>query len=63
VKTLARAARKGETRSKAIARLLRERLAAEARRAADAKDLEAISRQAEALNAEVEDVLGYQGGL
>ena len=43
-----------------VERLLRESLAAEARRAADAKDLDAINRQADALNAEVEDVLSYQ---
>ena len=60
VKTLARVARKGESRSEAVERLLRESLAAEARRAADAKDLDAINRQADALNAEVEDVLSYQ---
>jgi metal-responsive CopG/Arc/MetJ family transcriptional regulator len=60
VKTLVRVARNGESRSEAIERLLREGLAAQARRAADAKDLEAINRQADALNAEVADVLSYQ---
>ena len=63
LKTLRRAARKGESRSETIERLLREGLAARARRAADVRDLGLINQHAEALNAEAEDVLAYQGDL
>ena len=60
VEELDRATRKGENRSQAIERLLRERLAAEARRVADLKDLALIDKHAAELNAEAEDVLTYQ---
>jgi metal-responsive CopG/Arc/MetJ family transcriptional regulator len=60
VKKLDRAVRKGESRSRAIERILRETLTAEARRAADRRDLAVIDQNAEALNAEAEDVLTYQ---
>jgi metal-responsive CopG/Arc/MetJ family transcriptional regulator len=63
VKRLDRAARKGENRSQAIERLLRESLAAEARRAADLKDLALINEHAAELNAEAKDVLMYQTDL
>ena len=63
VKTLDRASRKGESRSETIERLLREGLAARARQAADAKDLALINRHADALNAEADDVLIYQGDV
>ena len=36
---------------------------AEARRASDLRDLELINRHADVLNAEAEDVLGYQADL
>lgn len=60
VKRLDRAARRGENRSQAIERLLRERLQAEARNAADSRDLALIDEHADELNAEAEDVLTYQ---
>jgi metal-responsive CopG/Arc/MetJ family transcriptional regulator len=63
IKDLDRAARRGESRSRAIERLLRERLAAEARRAADRKDLDLINEHSAELNAEAEDVLSYQKEL
>ena len=60
VKTLDRAARKGESRSSVISRLLRETLANRARRAAGDRDRALIDRHAEKLNAEIQDVLDYQ---
>ena len=63
VKMLARAMQKGESRSRAVERILREALAAEARRAADRRDLALINDHADALNAEAEDVLTYQADL
>ena len=60
MKTVKRAAGKGESRSETIERLVREGLAARARRAADAKDLALINKHADKLNAEAEDVLTYQ---
>ena len=63
VKTIDRASKKGENRSQAIERLLREGLAARARREADARDLALLNRHADAMNAEAEDVLIYQGDM
>jgi metal-responsive CopG/Arc/MetJ family transcriptional regulator len=63
LKILKRASQKGESRSKTIERLLRESLAARTRRLADERDLEIINRHADRLNAEAEDVLGYQTDL
>jgi metal-responsive CopG/Arc/MetJ family transcriptional regulator len=63
VKTLRRAARKGESRSETIERLLRESLAASERSAADRRDLALINRHADRLNAEADDVLDYQTDL
>ena len=63
MKSLARAARRGESRSETIERLLREGLAARARQATDARDLALINAHADALNEEAEDVLGYQVDL
>ena len=63
VRTIDSARSKGESRSQTIERLLREGLAARARHAADACDLALINEHAEALNAEAEDVLGYQVDL
>ena len=63
VKMLGRAARKGESRSETVERLLREGLASRARRAADDKDLALINAHADRLNAEAEDVLGYQADV
>jgi metal-responsive CopG/Arc/MetJ family transcriptional regulator len=63
LKRLDRVARRGENRSQAIERLLKERLRAEARNAADAKDLALIDEHADELNAEAEDVLAYQAEL
>jgi metal-responsive CopG/Arc/MetJ family transcriptional regulator len=60
IKGLARLARRGESRSETIERLLRHGMAAEARRATDARDRALIDRHADALNEEAEDVLGYQ---
>lgn len=58
-----RAARKGESRSETIERLLRERLNEEARRRAHAREVALINRHAEELNAEAMDVLEYQEEL
>jgi metal-responsive CopG/Arc/MetJ family transcriptional regulator len=63
LKTVSRATRKGESRSEAIERLLREGLEARTRQAADARDLALINRHAEELNGEAEDVLKYQVDL
>jgi len=59
-KTLRQAARAGESRSQTIERLLRASLAASARQAAERRELAAINRQVDELNAEAEDVLAYQ---
>ncbi len=56
-----RAARKGESRSETIERLLRERLNDEAARRAREREVAQINRHADALNAEAADVLTYQG--
>lgn len=63
LKTLRRAARKGESRSETIERLLRASLAASERAAADRRDLARINRLADRLNAEADDVLEYQTDL
>lgn len=63
VAAVARATRRGETRSAAIERLLRERLAARAREEEDRRELERINAHADRLNAEAADVLGYQVDL
>ena len=63
VKTIGLAANRGESRSETIERLLREALAGRARRAADERDLALINKHADALNAEADDVLGYQADL
>jgi metal-responsive CopG/Arc/MetJ family transcriptional regulator len=60
VKTIERLAKKGESRSEAIERLLREVFAQKSRRARDRKDLEIINEYADQLNEEAEDVLEYQ---
>jgi metal-responsive CopG/Arc/MetJ family transcriptional regulator len=61
VKAVDASAGKDENRSQAIERLLRVSLAAEARRLSDAHDRAAIDQSAAELNAEVADVLNYQG--
>ncbi len=53
-------AESGESRSEIIERMLREGLAERARRERDLRDLELINDNAEELNEEAEDVLGYQ---
>jgi metal-responsive CopG/Arc/MetJ family transcriptional regulator len=63
MRAVRRVARKGESRSETMERLLREGLDARARRAADERDLAVINRHADALNAEAEDVLEYQADL
>lgn len=60
LKRVARAARKGESRSETLERLVRDGLAARARAAADARDLASINAHAEQLNREAADVLDYQ---
>jgi Arc/MetJ-type ribon-helix-helix transcriptional regulator len=60
VKTIGREARKGESRSQTVERLLREVLAARARHAADQRDLALINEHAADLNAEAADILRYQ---
>ena len=63
IKTIARIATKGESRSQTIERLLRESLAARAQREAEEKDLAIINREADRLNREAADVLRYQVDL
>ena len=63
VRRLDQATGKGESRSQAIERLLRERLAERARQAADHRDLALINEHADVLNAKAEDVLKYQVDL
>jgi len=60
VKTIERATRKGENRSQAIERLLREHLLTRARQTADQRDLALLNEHADQLNEEAEDVLTYQ---
>ena len=60
MKTLDRLARKGESRSAVVERLVRESLASRAKQAAAERDRALLDAHAEALNAEVEDVLRYQ---
>jgi Arc/MetJ family transcription regulator len=60
VAAVAKAARRHETRSAAIERLLRERLSASAREEEDRRELERINAHADRLNAEAADVLAYQ---
>ena len=60
LKTIRRAAKKGESRSQTVERLVRDGVAARARQAADTRDLALINRHADRLNAEAEDVLAYQ---
>ena len=55
-----RLTRGGSSRSETIERLLKQSLAAEARRVRDRKDLEIINVNAETLNEEAVDVLTYQ---
>ena len=63
VKTIDRLARKGESRSAIVERLVRESLAARAKQAAADRDRALLDAHADALNAEVEDVLRYQSEL
>jgi metal-responsive CopG/Arc/MetJ family transcriptional regulator len=63
LRLLARASGKGESRSEAIERLVREGLLARARRVADEKDLAVLNRYALTLNREAKDVLEYQADV
>lgn len=60
LRAVKRVSGRAESRSEAVERLLREGLAARARRTADARDLALINDHADALNAEADDVLTYQ---
>ena len=60
VRTVDRLATKGESRSEAIERLLREGLELRSRKAADERDRLLLNRHAPALNGEIADVLDYQ---
>ncbi len=60
LRAVRREARKGESRSQTIERLVREGVAARTRRTAEERDLARINRYADRLNAEADDVLGYQ---
>jgi metal-responsive CopG/Arc/MetJ family transcriptional regulator len=60
---LKRAARRGESRSETVDRLLRERLSEEAARLMRAREVDQINRHADALNSEALDVLNYQGDV
>ena len=63
LKGVKRAARRGESRSETIERLLQERLNEQAARQAREREVAQINRHAEALNAEAADVLAYQDDL
>jgi len=58
-----RAARRGESRSETVERLLRERLNEVAQRERHAREVAQINRHADALNREAADVLAYQGDV
>jgi metal-responsive CopG/Arc/MetJ family transcriptional regulator len=60
VKAVDRLGGRHASRSETLERLVREGLAARARREGNARDLELINRHARALNAEVEDALKFQ---
>ncbi len=60
---LKKSARRGESRSETVNRLLRERMADKSAQAARAREVEQINRHADALNAEAVDVLSYQGDV
>lgn len=55
-----RLAGRKQSRSAVIDRVLREYLRQREREGRDAKDLEILNREADRLNAEMEDVLSYQ---
>ena len=60
VTALEKAARKGESRSQVIERLLRQSFAVRDREAIDRRDCNTIDANADELNEEAVDVLGYQ---
>ncbi len=60
VTALEKAARKGESRSQVIERLLRQSFAVREREAIDRRDRNTIDANADELNEEAVDVLGYQ---
>jgi Arc/MetJ-type ribon-helix-helix transcriptional regulator len=60
LKFLEKEARKGESRSEVIDRLLRETLKNNHRQTREEKDLELINKHIDELNKEAEDVLEYQ---
>ena len=60
VRNVDRLAAKGESRSEAIERLLRDGLELRSRKAADERDRLLLNRHAQALNSEIADVLDYQ---
>jgi len=57
---LQKQARKGESRSEVIERLLRQKLAELTRQEREERDLRIINKNAKALNEEASDVLEYQ---
>lgn len=63
IKALDRLARKGESRSRTIERLLEDGLASLERRAADERDRRLIDEHADILNAETADALTYQADV
>jgi metal-responsive CopG/Arc/MetJ family transcriptional regulator len=60
ISTIDKLAKDGESRSEAIERLLRERIAEQARQVRERRDLELINKNADQLNEEAQDVLKYQ---
>jgi metal-responsive CopG/Arc/MetJ family transcriptional regulator len=60
ISTIDQLAKDGESRSEAIERLLRERIAEQARQQRERRDLELINKNADELNEEAQDVLKYQ---
>jgi metal-responsive CopG/Arc/MetJ family transcriptional regulator len=63
LKMVDRASNRGESRSHALERLLREGLVARGRRDGDERDRLRINEHADALNEAAADVLNYQADL
>jgi metal-responsive CopG/Arc/MetJ family transcriptional regulator len=63
LKAIDRLSKRGESRSSTIERLLADSLARRERRALDDRDRAILDRHADALNAEMEEVLDYQADV
>jgi metal-responsive CopG/Arc/MetJ family transcriptional regulator len=63
IQTLEKEAKRGESRSEQIERLLRERFKQQTLEQKEAKDADLINHHADKLNEEAADVLEYQGEI